>query len=375
MPEPRVAARSSRISCQSFQLSDVSDGPERAGPPMTIGPIASGPRVVALPGRRGGRPRRERRREAGDPAHQADAQVATLDPRLDVHAADRHAPRDRPALGARRSALGSQNAVTAQVSRLLLLPVRPRVGGAAIIRIPCAAAAAATACLRFRALGAGLGEGAADPGADLDPAVDDLVRDPGAEALLAPSHERGRPPGVDERALHLGPDGDRLARGAHRPLPASRPAFRGAPRPVGPASGLRAPIAGPAGAGCPSSGPRPSRAARPARRRHEVVGRRSRVASPAGRPASAPAPPRRGRPRRLPLGKGRAEALRRDRRGRPVPVRRGRCAPPRSPTCVAAGLAGAAERLAAGSPTLARIDRGEACGPRILDATGAGARG
>ena len=156
------------------------------------------PGVVALPERRGGRERQQVRHEVADLAHQVDAQVGVLDAGMDVHAADRHAPRQALVLGA-------EDAVALHVHRLLLAPVRPGVGRggdhphAELARGLGDGAGAARAISAPR-----LADGGADAGADLDLALQELVGDPAAEALLAAGHElrrlaRGERPGLRDR--------------------------------------------------------------------------------------------------------------------------------------------------------------------------------
>ena len=88
-----VAARPSRSSVQSFQLSKTSGRPDRGRSPMMIGRNALRP--VSWPSQKGEEVLRgeKMRHEVADLVHQVDAQVGVLDPGMDMHPADRHPPR------------------------------------------------------------------------------------------------------------------------------------------------------------------------------------------------------------------------------------------------------------------------------------------
>ena len=115
------------------------------------------------------------RHEVADLAHQVDAQVRVLDPGMDVHAADRHPPRQALVLGA-------EDAVAVHVHRHLLAPVRPGVGRGGDHPHPELARGLGDGGAQLAELAPRLADRGADAGADLDLALQELVRDPPAAA-------------------------------------------------------------------------------------------------------------------------------------------------------------------------------------------------
>ena len=159
--------------------------------------------IPPLPERRGRAQRQQVGQEIRRLVHQVDAQILILDARMDVHAADHHAPGEG-------LVLVGEDAVALEVDRRLLGPARPRVGGG---RDHAKAELARTSRDRgskVRQFLVRFADRGADRGADLDLRLQELVGHLRSQRLFATPHEAGRRPackspglGIDEQVFLL----------------------------------------------------------------------------------------------------------------------------------------------------------------------------
>ena len=171
-------------------------------------PVGFQPRILPLPEGRGGAERQEMGKEIGELAHEVDAQLGILDPDMHMHAAD-----DKAA--GRRLVVAGQRDVALAIRRLLVVPFGEGMGGGGDRSKAMDAGDLRHDPAQPGQLVAGLGEAAADGGADLDLSPQELRRHPAGKPRLAFAQHLRRgiagevPAGaVDQQILLLDAEGE-----------------------------------------------------------------------------------------------------------------------------------------------------------------------